>query len=394
MRILLPVVLAAAALAVQGSSARSSSSAPLLTYSVLYSADKTAGVVTDGGVCATGPEGHSFRVTDPYQDLFPAWAPDGKHIAFTRYLERVPGSVGNISDVYVADATGGHLRNLSARIGGNLNGGSSWSPDGSKVAFTGGWYGESLVVANADGTKSKDIANGRYLGRPAWSPDGRRILFARYEVGSAVYVIDPDGSNEAKLVDSAGAAVWSPDGTRIAYLAGNGPLAKVVVAHADGSDPQGLTDYGRFGELAWSPDGQWIAFPEGTQLMVIKPDGTGEHAADTDGLPTRDPAWLPAADLPPNRRPCVINGTPHANVIRGTRRGDLINGRGGRDTIYGLGGDDLLIGGTGRDRLYGGAGRDLFGATDGYRDVLRGGSGYDTAYFDKHDRLNSVEPSN
>ena len=361
MRIMLPVVLAAAALAVQGSSARSSSSAPLLTYSVLYSADKQAGVVTDGGVCATGPEGHSFRVTDPYQDLFPAWAPDGKHIAFTRYLERVAGAVGNISDVYVADATGGHLRNLSARIGGNMNGGSSWSPDGSKLAFTGGWYGESLSVTNADGTRSKDIANGVRLGRPAWSPDGRKILFARYGSGSAVYVIDADGSNEAALVKDASEAIWSPDGTRIAYRAGNGPLTKVVVADADGTNPQALTDYGPFGELAWSPDGQWIAFPEGTQLMVIRPDGTGEHVADTDGLPVRDPAWLPAADLPTHRRPCVVNGTSHANVIRGTSRGDLINGRGGRDTIYGLGGDDLIIGGTGRDRLYGGPGRDLFG---------------------------------
>jgi hypothetical protein len=331
--------------------------------------------------------------------LAPAWGPDGKHIAFTRYLERVPeGAPGNISDVYVADAMGDHVRNLSARIGGNLNIGSSWSPDGRQLAFAGGWYGDGLFVVNLDGTGVREIAWAPYnssLGGPAWSPDGRRILFTRAPQGQhvSVYAIDPDGSDEAKLVDSAAAAVWSPDGGKIAYLAVTGQQTAVVIADADGSNPRALTGYGSYGDPAWAPDGQWIAFEEGGRLMLIRPDGSGEHAADTDGLPAAMPAWLPGGNLPAHRRPCVITGTRHADAIRGTTRGDLIDGRGGDDRIYGLGGDDTIIGGSGHDSLFGGAGRDLFGATDHYRDLLSGGRGTDAAYFNKHDRLKSIELS-
>jgi dipeptidyl aminopeptidase/acylaminoacyl peptidase len=207
-----------------------------------------------------------------------------------------------------------------------------------------------------------------------------------------VFVIDADGSNETKVVGSASEAVWSPDGKRIAYLAWHGSRTAVAVMDADStSPPHVLTGDGLNSGPAWSPDGRWIAFEEVSRLMVIQPDGTGEHAADTDGWLTADPAWRPAAALPAHRRPCVISGTPRADVIRGTNRGDLINGKGGNDTIYGRGGDDVLIGGSGHDHLYGGGGRDLFGASDGHRDVLLGGPGFDSAYFDNRDRLRSVE---
>jgi hypothetical protein len=390
--------LAVTAMAVPGSAAPTVIYGPLLTYAVPYSPDAHAGVDTEGGVCATGPEGHSFRITDPYRDRFPAW-PDweGEHFAFTRYRGRAPGRVGHISDVYVADTRDGHLRNLTARIGGKLNGPSAWSPDGSKLAFIGGSHGEFLKVVNADGTGSQEIASVSKgsLGGPDWSPFGPpRILFSRSLPSPAVYVVNADGSNETKLVDSATDAVWSPDGSAIAYLAMRGRQTAVVVARADGRYPDVLTRYGKHGSLAWSPTGDpdsaWIAFTQAGVLTQIQPDGTLEHAADTNGLPAADPAWLPGTALPSNRRPCVITGTRHTDVIRGTSRGDLINGRSGADTIYGLGGDDTIIGGSGRDRLYGGTGHDLFGARDGYPDVLSGGPGFDSAYFDKRDRLNSV----
>jgi TolB protein len=394
-RLLLAAVVLTATLGAAAGSANVSSG-PILAYSVLYPADAKADEWTDGGVCATDPKGHSFRVTDPYLDRYPAWSPDGKHIAFTRGLERVPGSVGDVSDVYIADATGGHLRNLTARIAGQWNGQSSWSPDGRRLAFVSGWYGDGLFVVNADGTGSTEIASVPHnwdLGFPSWSPDGQRILFTEYLGGPVgVFVIDADGSNETKVVGSASEAVWSPDGKRIAYLAWHGSRTALAVMDADStSPPHVLTGDGLNSGPAWSPDGGWIAFEEGGRLMVIRPDGIGEHAADTDGRPTADPAWRPAAALPANRRPCVISGTSRADVIRGTNRGDLINGKGSNDTIYGRGGDDVLIGGSGHDHLYGGGGRDLFGASDGHRDVLLGGPGFDSAYFDNRDRLRSVE---
>ncbi|MEC4818672.1 MAG: hypothetical protein SAK29_36165 [Scytonema sp. PMC 1069.18] len=61
-------------------------------------------------------------------------------------------------------------------------------------------------------------------------------------------------------------------------------------------------------------------------------------------------------------------------------RNDILTGTSSDDTLYGYGGNDTLYGRAGNDSLSGGAGNDYL---DGYgslidKDVLSGGSGYDT----------------
>jgi len=402
-RFAFPLLLTAGAIFVPGGAARddrSASSGPLLAYSVDY---RVGGVAGDGGICATGPSGHSFRVTDPYEDASPSWSPDGNRIAFTRYLDlgRPPARHNDISDIFVADAQGRHLRNLSAvsaDIGGNMNIDPAWSPDGTKVAFVGGWYGASIFIVNADesgGRSVRDFGYPTWPDSPSWSPDGRRLLFG---VSGEIRGIDVDGSHEQTLVSSGFGGSWSPDGQRIAYLrVEQDSTTSLIVANADGSAPKVIAEnVGRSsGGPAWSPDGQWIAVagsPGNTWgILLVRPDGTEPHLARTGRLPVSAPAWRPAAPLPRNRRPCAIIGTRRADVLRGTNRGDLILGARGNDTIYGLGGDDTISGGSGHDRLYGGPGRDLFGAQDGTRDQIFGGPGFDSAYYDKRDRLTSIE---
>jgi Ca2+-binding RTX toxin-like protein len=111
-------------------------------------------------------------------------------------------------------------------------------------------------------------------------------------------------------------------------------------------------------------------------------------------------------------------GTPGDNRIRGTRWGDNLYGIGGNDTLLGRGrndclyggrGNDRLVGSRGRDRLFGnsgrdaliggsrrdvfnaGRGRDVVRAVDGTRELVRCGSGRDTAYVNRGDRTRSCE---
>ncbi|HEY7560680.1 MAG TPA: hypothetical protein VH650_00755 [Gaiellaceae bacterium] len=88
--------------------------------------------------------------------------------------------------------------------------------------------------------------------------------------------------------------------------------------------------------------------------------------------------------------PC-IGGGPGRDVIVGTNGNDVLCGRGGNDVLRGRGGDDRLVGGPGRDRLVGGGGNDTLLARDGFRDVLKGGGGFDRARVNRSDVRRSIE---
>ena len=69
---------------------------------------------------------------------------------------------------------------------------------------------------------------------PSWSPDGTRIAFSRH---SEIWVMNADGTNQTKLLDSDQCPRWSPDGTKIAFE-GNGDI---WVMNADGTNQRKLT---------------------------------------------------------------------------------------------------------------------------------------------------------
>ena len=104
---------------------------------------------------------------------------------------------------------------------------AAWSPDGSQVLLA---HENSIVVADADGSNSRDLAGGY---SPVWSPDGTRVLLG--------YDTSQDGLPVLALVDLEGeeiwsgaigaAPTWSPDGTRIAVeIAYPEPMVQVLDA--------------------------------------------------------------------------------------------------------------------------------------------------------------------
>jgi len=84
----------------------------------------------------------------------------------------------------------------------------TWSPDGTRLAFTGSYVGTRLAftglyVANRDGTGVRRLTPTDSEGwAPAWSPDGRWIAYQRAAEGSYtfdLYVIHPDGTGLRRL---------------------------------------------------------------------------------------------------------------------------------------------------------------------------------------------------
>jgi Ca2+-binding RTX toxin-like protein len=77
-----------------------------------------------------------------------------------------------------------------------------------------------------------------------------------------------------------------------------------------------------------------------------------------------------------------VSGLPARRYINGWTGDDTIIGSASADTIYGDAGEDSITGGAAEDRLFGGVGNDTFLADDGFRDVIRGEEGTDSADTD------------
>ena len=373
-------------------------SRPTLSFIVDAGVSDRGFVPLGGGICLG-----NRRVTEPKPDYGASWSPDGRRVAFYR-------STGTVTaDVFVANADGGNLRNIS-RGEAQFSWGPNWSPDGSRVVFVAtDPHRERLITVRPDGSDRRVVPGvsadpNQRLGEAHWSPDGALI---GYTLDENLYVVRPDGSGQHLVLVDAVGFDWSADG-RIVFTRDQ----DLALANSDGSGATFITRTPDLheGGAEWSPDGSQLAYVAGDETDPKVGQGPGDHMylADANGRNKRElrgprgvsawyPAWRPAAPLPRGGRPCALLGTSSDDVLVGTARGELIYGRGGNDVIRGRGGDDIIVGDVpfarqrGKDRLFGGPGRDFLDSKDERLDVVNGGPGFDRGIFDVRDRVTSVE---
>jgi plastocyanin len=203
------------------------------------------------------------------------------------------------------------------------------SPDGSQVAFVS--Y-PNVYVANSDGTGLRTLAYGPWPDSPSWSPDGTKIAFTdtydriwifRVSDGTALSVIPKPGSGLPILRSR-----WSPDGSKIAFVYAVDNMQdhrEVWTVNANGTGYAQITTNNVQDEYpGWTPTGRLFWMNGYTNAVVANADGSNQESlpippAGANGLEFFD--WgSRALDAPEND--CATNG-PDAptgvNAVAGDR---------------------------------------------------------------------------
>lgn len=225
--------------------------------------------------------------------LSPAWAPDGRRIAFVALEERA-------SAIYIQDVTTGERRKVSATPG--LNSAPRFSPDGGRLAISLSKDGNPEIYVLHLGSKllQRLTEHPAIDTEPDWSPDGNRLVFTSDRSGNPqLYEIELSGGRTERLVFEGkfnARAHHSPDGRRLALIHGGEDGGfRIAVFDRDTERLRLLTEDRLAESPYFAPNGRMIVFASESGLATISAAGGARRRLPGDKRDRRDPAWAPYA---------------------------------------------------------------------------------------------------
>jgi len=230
----------------------------------------------------------------------PSFSPDDKSIL---YVAGVPGD--RADHIFLRAVDGSWIKQISADDYNDLE--PAFSPDGSRIVFTrnhqyrwGGlsssWGHDSEVyIVNVDGTPQRRLTNAGYTMHPQFTPDGKSIVVTAMTKTFAadVYQMDiiqgqlPGQMRKLTKDGTARSSSFSPNGRQILIATIHGVFRLMAI---DGSDVTqvGTKDLGAE-KPVFSPDGKTLFFLS-SRGEPIKENpssrtsvGTGLWQIDIDG---------------------------------------------------------------------------------------------------------------
>jgi hypothetical protein len=260
--------------------------------------EATCSVIALEVVDRDGSGAHDLTVLTPGATVFAngaAWSPDGTRVS----VMLVPYRQRRVA-LYVVPIQGPPIA-LVSNLRGEGNAITTWSADGTAIAYSAGycgWTGPHALHADKDigqtctevipSTGGPPRRVGTFGDALAWGP-GPYIAVGDDSIGEGLWNVSPEGGAPRLVGATDGthvdAVAWSHDGSELAYCAGG----EIDVVDPGGQRERSLAlgascvQPGSFPPFAWSPDDSQIAYvyaPTGEppgELMVTNVDGSGSH---------------------------------------------------------------------------------------------------------------------
>jgi Tol biopolymer transport system component len=223
---------------------------------------------------------NAVAITDEYQEpQSPAWSRDSSRIAFSKFDAFSQFWATELRSIN-SDGTG--LTTIREVTLGQISY-PDWSPVRDEIAYVddgnvcgtgGGWFrtcNAQIWIITPDGTRIRKLGDDKGNDyEPSWSPDGTKIAFtssrdrptpefcSSFTCGD-IYMMNADGTGPiTRLTDSPGgntSPVWSPNGKMIAFVSARDGKSEIYVMNADGSGQTNLTNTPNKyeGEPDWQP---------------------------------------------------------------------------------------------------------------------------------------------
>lgn len=200
---------------------------------------------------------------------------------------------GGDSGLYVMGADGSGVRLASPNLAGHPF--SRWSPDGTRLLFLSGAYGEGALRLLDLGAKRERTVGSDTVRAYDWAPEGRSLVYESRD--GTMWLAPASGAGKPRRLGRGHGPDWSPDGRWITYfdVSGDPDVFKLPVR---GGKPVRLTSHrGADFSPQWSPNGRTIAFVSerdgNSELYLVSADGRRTRRLTRDPAPDEAFQWAP-----------------------------------------------------------------------------------------------------
>lgn len=261
----------------------------------------------DGEIWMVTAEGSTpIQLTDgPGGKCAPAWAPDGRRIAYVWHdTVLTTWEIRTVTDDLAVETL------VSAGVPSDIRS-LAWSPDGTEIAIAVSHGAErGLWILSIEDSVLRKLSS-ESVARASWAIDGQSIA---YDVGfdlshNSAWTINADGTGARLLMTGAASPAYAPDGRTIAMTVFGFDSAPISVT--DPTNPSffdyllGTDQINRVSSHAsWSPQADRLVYQvdwgSHTSLYVVATEGHARARLLTQG---RQPAWSPERDGNPGSPP-------------------------------------------------------------------------------------------